>query len=200
MWVWLQNVVNRRDKFLEHLYIAKLIGQRIMLRIDDEIIPSTCDGAVLEWQKSQYVHDRNNHFDILSLHKVDRLKHYALHFAKYAGRMARGSEEEKTVIETGVDSLLVSLSAGNTLGQSLRILSAVHGSERETFLDYTSAAGCFCDACEKIDHLEEFLGLAKSSNIKLFNLSLLILNLEFSEIDVLINKRREILKNRQVFI
>ena len=48
------------------------------------------DETVLAWQKAQYRHDKRNHFDILSRHKIDRLKHYGLHFAKYTGRLARG--------------------------------------------------------------------------------------------------------------
>ena len=70
-------------------------------------------------QRTQYAHDMRNHFDILSLHKNDRLKHYGLHFAKYVGRLARGTEETKPVERTLVDAILVSLSAANTLHQDL---------------------------------------------------------------------------------
>src|SRR6056297_3094640 len=78
-----------------------------------------CDSTILEWQRDQYVHDQRNHFDILSLHKQDRLKHYAMHMAKYAGRVARGATETKPIERTFVDALLVSLSAANTLHQRL---------------------------------------------------------------------------------
>ena len=44
-------------------------------------------------QCEQHSHDLRNHFDIISLHKTDRLKHYGLHFAKYVGRLARESAE-----------------------------------------------------------------------------------------------------------
>src|SRR5712691_13401557 len=70
-------------------------------------------------QSEQYAHDMRNHFDIISLHKTDRLKHYGLHFAKYVGRLARESAEMKPVERTLVDTLLVSLSAANTLHQDL---------------------------------------------------------------------------------
>ena len=42
-------------------------------------------------QQEQHAHDMRNHFDIMSLHKTERLKHYGLHFAKYVGRLARES-------------------------------------------------------------------------------------------------------------
>src|SRR4051812_34509831 len=70
-------------------------------------------------QRAQYAHDMRNHFDILSLHKNDRLKHYGLHFAKYVGRLAREADEQKPAGRTIVDAALVSLSAANTLHQDL---------------------------------------------------------------------------------
>ncbi|MGE3990150.1 hypothetical protein [Pseudorhodoplanes sp.] len=118
-------------------------------------------------QRTQYAHDMRNHFDILSLHKNDRLKHYGLHFAKYIGRLAREADEPKPVERTVVDAALVCLSAANTLHQDL---------SKETWSDLTKnkqidplrifadAAGRFADACEKIDHLEEFLPIAREAN------------------------------------
>src|ERR1700748_777589 len=70
-------------------------------------------------QSEQHKHDLRNHFDIISLHKTDRLKHYGLHFAKYVGRLARESAEAKPIERTLVDAFLVSLSAANTLHQDL---------------------------------------------------------------------------------
>jgi hypothetical protein len=67
---------------------------------------------VASLQSAQYSHDMRNHFDILSLPKTDRLKHYGLHFAKYVGRLARGADEPKSVERTLVDAILVSLSTG----------------------------------------------------------------------------------------
>lgn len=60
-------------------------------------------------QQTQYEHDLNNHFDILSLSRLDRVKHYGLHFAKYSGRLARGEKEAKSRRETLVDAFLVVL-------------------------------------------------------------------------------------------
>jgi hypothetical protein len=118
-------------------------------------------------QRTQYAHDMRNHFDILSLHKTDRLKHYGLHFAKYAGRLARGSDEPKPVERTLVDAILVSLSTANTLHQDLskESLNTVSASRQvDPLRAFADASGRLADACEKIDHMEEFLPLARKAN------------------------------------
>lgn len=117
---------------------------------------------LLELQRDQYEHDMRNHFDILSLHKQERVRHYAAHFAKYAGRIARGDAEMKSVERTIVDSLLVCLSAANTLHQRLEYSPKL--SNTSFFRRLTDAAGRFNDASEKIDHLEAFLDIALLSN------------------------------------
>jgi hypothetical protein len=124
-------------------------------------------GLLGAMQRDQYSHDMRNHFDILSLHKCDRLKHYGLHFCKYAGRMARGAQESKPHHRTIVDIALVMLSAANTLHQDLSRLDEGGTSglkPNDAFLRYVDAAGRFADACEKIDHLEEFTATARSAN------------------------------------
>ena len=118
-------------------------------------------------QREQHAHDMRNHFDIVSLHKTERLKHYGLHFAKYVGRLARETAESKPVERTLVDTLLVALSTANTLHQDLS-KEQFNLENRAMQLDplrtFADAAGRFADACEKIDHLEEFLPLARTAN------------------------------------
>jgi hypothetical protein len=118
-------------------------------------------------QRQQYAHDMRNHFDIISLHKNDRLKHYGLHFAKYVGRLAREAAEPKPVERTLVDTLLVVLSTANTLHQDLSNQASQMGgkhSQIDPLRVFADAAGRFADACEKIDHLEEFVPMAKAAN------------------------------------
>jgi hypothetical protein len=118
-------------------------------------------------QRAQYAHDMRNHFDILSLHKNDRLKHYGLHYAKYVGRLARGAEETKSVDRTLVDAILVSLSTANTLHQDLSkecFTTHLRPKQIDPLRTLADASGRFADACEKIDHMEEFLPLAKKAN------------------------------------
>ena len=118
-------------------------------------------------QREQHAHDMRNHFDIVSLHKTERLKHYGLHFAKYVGRLARESAEAKPVERTIVDTLLVGLSTANTLHQDLsneNISSPSRLKQIDPLRIFADAAGRFADACEKIDHLEEFLPIARQAN------------------------------------
>jgi len=119
-------------------------------------------------QREQHAHDMRNHFDIMSLHKAERLKHYGLHYAKYVGRLARESTETKPVERTLVDTLLIGLSTANTVHQDLSKEQFDATSHRSPQLDplrtFADAAGRFADACEKIDHLEEFLPMAKVAN------------------------------------
>jgi hypothetical protein len=117
-------------------------------------------------QREQHAHDMRNHFDIVSLHKAERLKHYGLHFAKYVGRLARESSESKSVDRTLVDTLLVGLSAANTLHQDLtkEHFAAGRPPQIDPLRAFADAAGRFADACEKIDHLEEFIQIARVAN------------------------------------
>jgi hypothetical protein len=118
-------------------------------------------------QRDQHTHDLRNHFDILSMHKTDRLKHYGLHFAKYVGRLARGSDEPKPINRTITDAFLVNLSAANMLLQDLSkedVTAVVRAPQIDSLRVFADAAGRFADACEKIDHLEEFASIAKVAN------------------------------------
>src|SRR3954447_26482631 len=134
-------------------------------------------------QRSQYAHDMRNHFDILALHKNDRLKHYGLHFSKYVGRLARGHAEAKPVERTVVDTLLVALSASNTLHQDLRAANIpTDYAMLDLFRMFADAAGRFADACEKIDHMEEFLPIARTANIDI--LGWILASAQENEIDL----------------
>lgn len=118
-------------------------------------------------QQEQYAHDLRNHSDIWSLHRIERLRHYGLHYAKYVGRIARGKADPKPVSRTLTDTFLINLSAANTLHQdfSAEVLAsdqfAIEGDPLRVFAD---AAGRFADACEKHDHLEEFNQLVRTAN------------------------------------
>lgn len=153
---------------------------------------------LLDWQKDQYQHDMRNHFDILSLHKEDRLKHYAMHFAKYAGRIARGAREEKPAERTFVDALLVCLSAANTLHQELSYSAGK--SNKSFFLRLTDAAGRFNDATEKIDHLEPFLEIARGSNADILDALLDFATEKSLSVEAALASRRLELRQKQFFI
>lgn len=150
-------------------------------------------------QQAQHEHDLRNHFDILSLSRLDRLKHYGLHFAKYAGRLARGDAEAKTRPETLTDAFLVALSAANALNQALPdVDDETAGSEAPSDLAFTDQAGRFADACEKIDHLEEFRTIALDANAALVEWVVHSAAADGLNLDTLVDERRRQLARRPV--
>ena len=153
---------------------------------------------LIDWQRDQYEHDMKYHFDVLSLHKNERLKHYALHFAKYTGRIARGDKEAKTLEQTLVDAVLVTLSTANTLHQELSYVSA--SNKERFFTALADASGRICDAAEKIDHQEPFIDIARVANQDIFNLLLREASSKGIDISVRILERRRQLKSRQFFV
>ena len=154
--------------------------------------------TLLDWQKDQYEHDMCNHFDILTLHKEDRLKHYAMHFAKYAGRLARGAREQKKPERTFIDALLVCLSAANTLHQKLSYDSS--GANEVLLVRLTDAAGRFNDATEKIDHIEPYIDIARASNQDILNALLDFATSKTIIVEKSLTDRRAELRDRQFFI
>jgi hypothetical protein len=154
-------------------------------------------------QREQFRHDQRNHLDILCMPKPDRLKHYGLHFAKYVGRLARGSAEPKPQKQTLVDALLISLSAANTLHQDLASIGG-ETTRRPDQIDplwmFADAAGRFADACEKLDHLEESVALARNANIDILHWLITTADeLQFDLVAALCERRKE-LAARQFYI
>lgn len=151
-------------------------------------------------QQVQYEHDLKNHFDILSLSRLDRLKHYGLHFAKYAGRFARGDAELKSRKETLVDAFLVALSAANALNQALPDQETGQPiASAPSDLAFTDHAGRFADACEKIDHLEDFRAIALAANAALVDWIMRSAVVSGFDLDTLADERRRQLVRRQVY-
>lgn len=151
-------------------------------------------------QQTQYEHDLQCHFDILSLSRVDRLKHYGLHFAKYAGRFARGNSEPKSRTDTLVDAFLIALSAANALNQVLPDLDRGQlGGDALSDLAFTDHAGRFADACEKIDHLEDFRMIALDANSALVDWILRSTAASGLDLDALVDSRRRQLTRRPVY-
>jgi hypothetical protein len=151
-------------------------------------------------QQAQYEHDLKNHFDILSLSRLDRLKHYGLHFAKYAGRFARGEAEVKGRSETLVDAFLVALSAANALNQALpHVDGGPAEKDAPSDLAFTDHAGRFADACEKIDHLEDFRTIALNANAALVEWIVRSAAADGLDLDALVEERRRQLARRPVY-
>jgi hypothetical protein len=159
---------------------------------------------VQKMQRDQFRHDERNHKDILCLPKPDRLKHYGLHYAKYVGRLARGSANEKTDEQTLIDAILVALSAANTLLQDLskidlscKLCVSDHIDPLRVFAD---AAGRFADACEKIDHFEDNHQLALSANVDVVRWLLAMAIARNLDIPGAIQRRRAELAKRHFYL
>jgi len=158
---------------------------------------------LLRLQREQHHHDNRNHSDIVHLHKTDRLKHYGLHFAKYVGRLARSTDESKTVERTIVDTLLVSLSAANTLHQNLaneRASAQPRGNQMDPLYTFADAAGRFADACEKIDHAEEYVSIARRANCDIVHWVIAFARDRQFKLEPAIQIRRKELAERQFYI
>ena len=157
---------------------------------------------LLRFQCEQHSHDKRNHADILGLSKPDRLKHYGLHFAKYIGRLARGIDEPKSVERTIVDTFLVGLSAANALHQDLGAsqVSIFRDNQIDPVYTLADAAGRFADACEKIDHLEEFIPIARQANIDVLNWTISIAAERQVDLESAVRSRRKELATRQFYI
>ena len=151
-------------------------------------------------QREQHKHDLRNHFDILSLHKADRLKHYGLHFAKYVGRIARGESEPKPLERTVVDTALVSLSAANTLMQNLGETPTKMIMSNDIMVPFAEASGRFADACEKIDHLEEFVPQARQANSDVMSWVITIVERYKFDLSTIVTERRGELRKRAFYI
>src|SRR3984893_6346898 len=173
----------------------------MLASVKASVMISADDLALL--QREQFRHDQRNHSDILCLPKPDRLKHYGLHFAKYVGRLARGTAEAKSVDRTVTDTALVGLSAANTLHQRLD-RCALTGRLADLQIDpmrpLADAAGRFADACEKIDHLEIFLSIARAANEDILNWFLAIAAERQLDLKAAIKARRRELADRQFYV
>ena len=164
-------------------------------------MPFDDPASLLSQQQQQFTHDRQNHSDVICLPRADRLKHYGLHFAKYAGRIARGAAEPKAVTETVVDAVLICLSVANSLSQRLDHEPALAAMRKKATLELlTDASGRFADACEKIDHLEDFLTLARTANIDVMNWSLAKAQELDLDLEHLLRERREFLGRRAFYV
>lgn len=109
----------------------------------------------LQWE--QFKHDESYHREIARLSVQDRLKHMALHFAKYAGEIfnAPSPEEYKRLV---TDSIIIAISTCNILNLRVSDLLDVRQSMSNVQFEAAllTAAGRMAAACEKMDHLEDF--------------------------------------------
>jgi hypothetical protein len=137
---------------------------------------------MLDLQREQFEHDERFHREIARLDLVTRLKHMALHFCKYTGRIAtilHDRENAALRLRTITDSFIISLCSANALNLDLSERVAPRLESTTTLRDlglfltrqfhpttkpddawfleaHAIHAAKMAAACEKIDHLEAF--------------------------------------------
>src|SRR5260221_5150544 len=80
----------------------------------------TVQEQLLALQWSQLKHDELYHKEITLLPVADRMKHFALHMAKYLGYFAEAMDSDSDRFErTLVDAFIIALAAANTLSLDL---------------------------------------------------------------------------------
>jgi hypothetical protein len=133
------------------------MGLAIVEVESDRGVPLDFDGL----QLAQFKHDETYHREIARLSTQDRLKHMALHFAKYAGNLAEADEDNDALEKAVTDTFIIAVSTANIL--NLRLSDALPhllGSESVTAAPFARTlaihAGRMAAACEKLDHLEDF--------------------------------------------
>ena len=132
----------------------------------------------LQWH--QLVHDGDYHPDIASMPPATRMKHFALHMAKYAAYLLDADERgDATLAQRAmVDSFAIILAIANTVGQDLsRDLAGrnfddrgiVEGVAMPAWRSFVKETGALAKACESLDHIEDlpFKVLMKQSNAAL---------------------------------
>jgi hypothetical protein len=153
-------------------------------KIDSEIGDSrdmTLAEKLLALQWNQLNHDERYHKEIVLLPVADRMKHFALHMAKYVGYFAEALDVDKDALfeRTLIDTFIISLASANTLhldlgtalvgqesartdsveklGLQLARQPDLQREDRETFLKrFARCSGRLAKACESLDHVESY--------------------------------------------
>lgn len=131
----------------------------------------------LQW--AQHRHDESYHRDIAILPVASRIKHFALHFAKYVGALvdARRGGDEVAFSRLLTDAFIISLAAANAVALRLEDvakryresgslidlgLAIAVSKERpagygdELVPELALRVGQLAKACESLDHVEDY--------------------------------------------
>lgn len=115
------------------------------------------DWDLLQWE--QFQHDEKYHREIARLTVQDRLKHMALHIAKYAGGLAEVGDDSDRAARLATDTFIIAMSTANIL--NVRLADRLDEFDRPrgevSFATVVVIlAGRMAAACEKMDHLEAY--------------------------------------------
>lgn len=177
---------------------------------------------LLDLQWTQLSHDERYHKDVVILPLGERVKHMALHMAKYVGYLAEieGDDPER-VSRILTDAFIITLATANTLNQDLaRDLGALAtdfefrtaGRELSNELGPTNDvsgllrpfarhAGALAKACESLDHMERFpfRDAMRESNLALFKLVVAAAAARSLDLGALYTARLRVIEERSIF-
>jgi hypothetical protein len=139
------------------------------------------DEQLRSLQLAQLKHDERYHKDIALLPVGERMKHFALHMAKYVGHIAEAMEngDDDLLQRTLVDAFIISLASANTLQLDLGKALSSHCDSSTKNLEKLGVqlamtlkrpngdanwllrtmgrhTGRLAKACESLDHVEDY--------------------------------------------
>lgn len=183
----------------------------------------TMTAPLLDLQWTQLSHDERYHKDVVLLPLGERVKHMALHMAKYVGYLAEiDGDDSDRVSRILTDAFIITLATANTLNQDLgRDLGATNGSGFDLstighelagklgnindvaglFRAFARHAGTLAKACESLDHMEPFpfRNAMRESNLALFKLVVAAAAVRSLDLTALYAARLRVVEERSIF-
>lgn len=159
-------------------------------------------------QLEQFQHDELYHREISRLPTQVKLKHMALHFAKYAGNLMESRGDPDALKRIVTDVFVIATSTANTLNVRLAdelVIGADEAFNTDSIAAMSAAliinAGRMAAACEKLDHLEDypFRPVIKAAAIELLQASLNVCRKEVWVIQDLVATRLQPIKEKSIF-
>lgn len=176
-------------------------------------------------QVEQLTHDESFHKDVVILPLANRIKHMALHNAKYVGYLidAIDAGDDSRFQAVLTDAFIITLATANTLNQDLgRTLEGAGGQIADlkslgaSLADdlgrraddpfgfvkaYARATGQLAKACESWDHMEDvpYVVMMRASNIDIFKLVAAEAALRSFNLEGLFRARLRVIERRSIF-
>jgi hypothetical protein len=188
-------------------------------------IASPTASGLYDLQVEQLTHDESFHKDVVIMPLADRIKHMALHNAKYVGYFVDAVEagDDGRFQAVLTDAFIITLATANTLNQNIgQALDAAGGHDidlrnlgssltkglsrgaDEPFRfvkGYARAAGQLAKACESWDHMEDvpYVAIMRASNIDLFKSIVAEAALRSLDLEALFRARLRFIERRSIF-
>jgi len=174
-------------------------------------------------QLRQLEHDEKYHKDVVILPLAERIKHMALHYAKYVAYFIDAVDQNDDMRMSGIltDTFIISLATANTLNQSIGanlkdrdamdlqqlgiMFSNELGIKSEDDFGFVKAfareTGLLAKTCESWDHLESvsFRDLMLQSNLAIFKIVVAESAIRELNLVEFYNARLRVIETRSIF-